>query len=189
MTGLSQLVLGFCYSVLAQSTDPATHHCLLVPKVGGYASVLILIRELSRFWGMKHQAKFHWHCDSKAAISRVRCYASYCSTLTKMPNDADLLSVIRECHVDLRSNIRIHWVKGHQDASEDRRSTLSLASRLNILADSLAVNYCMTGRGKPSQATNYAAEQVCSIQINRHRLTGQYDACVRFHVNGYHFKQ
>ena len=156
-------------------------------ELGGYASVLLFIRELSRFWGIRHRARLHWYCDSKAAISRVRRFASRTSFQNKMPEDADLISIIRSCQAELRTNIRIHWIKGHQDA-EDQSRQLSLASRLNIKADALATMYRTSGRLKSSQSCCHEPEQRCSISIKNTRLTSQHDACIRFHINGYHLR-
>jgi ribonuclease HI len=157
-------------------------------ELGGYASALLLIRALSAFWGLQHRAKLYWYCDSKAAISRVKRYALRSSTYTTMPEDADLLSIIRSCHRDLKKSIRIHWVKGHQDSGGTKRQ-LSLASKLNILANSLASSYRKTGRLKSSVSANHEPAQGCSIVINGKRLTSQYDASIRFHVNDYHLRQ
>jgi hypothetical protein len=155
-------------------------------ELGGYASALVLIRALSHFWGRRHSAKLHWYCDSKAAISRVRRFALRYSRTIKMPDDADLISLIRSCHNDLRKPICIHWIKGHQDS--DRGRNLSLGARLNIQADLLATGYRKTGRLQPSTSVHHELDQVCSISINGKRLTSQYDACVRFHINGYHLR-
>ena len=153
---------------------------------GYYASVLLIVQALSRFWKTRHKAKFH--CDSKSAIlSRVRRYALSRSIPTRMPPDADLLSIIRSCHSDLRCSFRSHWMKGNQDSTDMGRS-LPLSSRLNIVADNLATLYRKTGRLKPSQTSLHEVDQRCSIAVNGTRLTSQYDAIIRFHINGYHLR-
>ena len=156
-------------------------------ELGGYASALLLIRALYRFWGLRHRSKFHWYCDSKAAISRVKRYTSHKTLVPKMPDDADLMSIIRSCQQELHTRIRIHWVKGHQDTTA-KQSTLSLASRLNILADALATNYRQSGSLKSIKSVAHEPEQRLSIAVNGIRLTSQYDASIRFHINGYHLR-
>jgi hypothetical protein len=156
-------------------------------ELGGYASALLLIRSLYRFWGLRHRSKFHWYCDSKAAIARVKRFTYHKDRAPNMPDDADLMSIIRACQLDLRTRIRIHWVKGHQDTTA-KQSTLSLASRLNILADALATNYRKSGRLKSTKAVAHESEQGISIAVNGIRLTSQYDACIRFNINGYHLR-
>ena len=69
------------------------------------------------------------------------------------------------------------------------RSSLSLASRLNIQADKLATAYRNDGNCTASAHVPHLDGQQCSISINGVRLTSQYDECLRFHVNGYHLKQ
>ena len=157
-------------------------------ELAGYASALLLIRALSTFWQTRHKSKLHWYCDSKSAISRVRRYALRRSIATRMPQDADLISIIRSCHLDLRCTIRSHWVKGHQD-SVAQATPASLSSRLNIVADSLATLYRKTGRLKPNPTSHHEADQMCSISINGSRLSSQYDESIRFHINGYHLRQ
>ena len=129
-----------------------------------------------------------WYCDSKAAISRVRRYAISRSIRTRMPPDADLISIIQSCHRDLRCTIRSLWVKGHQDSAA-KACPLPLSSRLNITEDNLATLYRKTGRLKPSQNCHHEEEQRCSISINGSRLSSQYDESIRFHINGYHLRQ
>ena len=157
-------------------------------QLAGYASALLLIRALSDFWELRHCSRFHWYCDSKAAIARVKRFAMPTSYRTKMPDNADLVSIISKCHHDLRRPIRIHWVKGHQDDEHSRRP-LSLASRLNIETDALATVYRKTGRLNPISSVSHESEQGCSISINGERVTSQYDDSIRFHVNGYHLRQ
>ena len=105
-----------------------------------------------------------------------------------MPEGADLVSIISQCHHDLSTPIRIHWVKGHKDDGNSKHP-LSLASRLNIKADALATEYRKTGRLKPTRLVLHASEQGCSICINGERVTSQYDESIRFHVNGYHLRR
>jgi hypothetical protein len=79
-----------------------------------------------------------------------------------------------------------HWIKGHQDSST---RNLSVPARLNIEADSLASGYRTIGslRSRPSYEQIHS--QQCSISVNHQRLTGQFDECIRYHVNGYHLRQ
>ena len=105
-----------------------------------------------------------------------------------MPDDADLMSIIRSCQQELHhTRIRKHWVKGHQDTTA-KQSTLSLALRLNILADALATNYRQSGRLKSIKSVAHEPEQRLSIAVNGIRLTSQYDAGIRFNINGYHLR-
>ena len=54
-------------------------------ELAGCASATYFISCLSTFWGIKHKCRFLWYCDSKAAISRVRRYASWNSYRTRLP--------------------------------------------------------------------------------------------------------
>ena len=94
--------------------------------LAGYASAVLFLRTLSKFWGFKFRVNFKWFCDSRAAISRVDDSARV------SPFDADLLSLIQSFHADLRHPIRAYWVKAHQD-NGNSSARLSVASSLNIM--------------------------------------------------------
>lgn len=46
----------------------------------------------------------------------------------------------------------------------------------------------MRGKFKSSRSSDHQPTQKVSISINGTRLTGQYDECLRYHVNGYHLR-
>lgn len=141
---------------------------------------------LSQFWGIRHKCRFTWLCDSKAAISRVRHYATRHPS-RRMPNDADLISLIRTHLASIKCHFKHRWIKGHQDSQIIRN--LSVQATLNIEADSLASGYRTRGSLKSRQYCNHVHTQQCSISINNQRLTGQYDDIIRYHVNGYHLRR
>ena len=154
----------------------------------GVTSSLLLLVTLSRFWGIKHRCRFRWCCDSKAAISRIQRFASPRSHVTSMPFDADLISMIVSFRSELRRSFQPVWVKGHQDTLQSY-DHLPISARLNVDADYLATRYRQRGRLKSSAKIQHELTQQCSITVNGARLTGQYDACIRYHVNGYHLRQ
>jgi hypothetical protein len=156
-------------------------------ELGGCASSLLLIVVVSRLWGLRHRCKFCWFTDSKAAISRTNRYSRK-KRATRMPYDADLLSLISDLLAELRRPIVSVWVKGHQDSLRAYEK-LPLAARLNIDADFLATRYRLRGRLKSSEQVDHSHGQQVSISINGKRLTGQFDECIRHHINGYHLRQ
>ena len=102
-----------------------------------------------------------------------------------MPSDADLLSIIASSLRVLKRPFRPIWVKAHQDnlISYDR---LPLAARLNIDADFLATRYREHGRLRCRSYVDHRPDNGSTLYINGSPVTGNYDASVRFHVNGYH---
>ena len=156
-------------------------------ELSGYASVLLFLDHLSKFWGIRHRCHFNWYCDSKAAISRVRRFSLRSSVFRRMPPDADLLSIIRQSTLALRRSIRRIWVKGHQDNRSQH--LLSIPAQLNIAADALATEYRLHGSLNSSAKIAHRNQQQCSISINGSRLTSQYNECIRYHVNGYHLRR
>ena len=65
---------------------------------------------------------------------------------------------------------------------------LPLAARLNIDADFLATRYRQHGRLRAVEYIAHRADQQVSIYTNGIPVTSQFDACIRFHVNGYHHR-
>ena len=97
-----------------------------------------------------------------------------------MPTDADLISIIRTHLALIKCKLRQCWIKGHQDSSATRK--LSATSR----QDSVASGYRTSGHMQSRPGCEHVHSQCCSISINHQRLSGQFDECTRYHVNGYH---
>lgn len=155
-------------------------------ELSGYASALLFIDHLSKFWGIRHKARFTWLCDSKAAISRVRRFATR-QPSRNMPPDADIISMIRTHLASIKCKFKSCWIKGHQDSEPNR--PLSMQATLNIAADLLASGYRTCGSLTSRPGCEHVHSQQCSISINNQRITGQYDECIRYHVNGYHLRR
>ena len=157
-------------------------------ELAGCASSLLLVVAISKLWGLRHRSSFCWITDSKSAISRVKKYALRDRHTSKMPDDADLLSLISASIRELRRPFRLAWVKGHQDSLKSY-ATLPLKARLNIDADFLATRYRLRGRLKSSSRVDHQPGQGVSILINGKRLTSKFDSCIRYHINGYHLRR
>jgi hypothetical protein len=153
----------------------------------GYASALLFIDHLSKFWGIRHKCNFTWICDSKVAISRVQRFARTRHPSRQMPPDVDLISIIRIHLASIKCKVKRQWINGHQDSYSTR--ILSVPAILNIEADSLASGYQTIGSLRSCPGCEHSHPQQCSISINRQCLTGQFDECIRYHVNGYHLRQ
>jgi hypothetical protein len=97
-----------------------------------------------------------------------------------MPTDADLISIIRTHLALIKCKLRQCWIKGHQDSSATRK--LSATSR----QDSVASGCRTSGHMQSRPGCEHVHSQCCSISINHQRLSGQFDECTRYHVNGYH---
>jgi hypothetical protein len=154
-------------------------------ELGGCASSLLFLSSLSTFWGMRHRCSFRWYTDSKSAISRFHKFCGRGHRSSRMPHDADLLSIISSCRRQLRRPFTPIWVRAHQDNSMPY-DKLPLAARLNIDADFLATRYREHGRLRASAMIDHRLDQHISIYINGLPVTSQYDECIRYHVNGYH---
>jgi hypothetical protein len=156
-------------------------------ELGGCASSLLFLSSLSTFWGYRHRCSFRWYTDSKSAISRFHKFSGRGRRSTRMPPDADLLSIISTCRRKLRRPFTPIWVRAHQDDTM-AYDKLPLAARLNIDADFLATRYRQHGRLKAGFAITHRHDQQISLYINGVPVTSQYDECIRFHINGYHHR-
>jgi hypothetical protein len=105
-----------------------------------------------------------------------------------MPPDVDLISIISTSLRQLRRPFVSQWVKAHQDSVAAYES-LPLPARLNIDADFLATRYRSHGRFHQLESVDHQPSQQCSLYINGRPVVSQFDASVRFHINGYHLRQ
>jgi hypothetical protein len=154
-------------------------------QLSGYASALLFIDYLLQFWGIRHKCRFTWICDSKAAIFRVRRFATRHPS-RRMPPDIDLISILRMHLASIKCKVKHQWIKGHQDSSLTR--ILSVPAILNIEADSLASGCRTIGSLRSRPGCKHSHPQQFSISINHQRLTGQFDECIQCHVNGNHLR-
>jgi hypothetical protein len=154
----------------------------------GYASALLMIATLATSWNTRHRCKFRWIVDSRAAIQRVTRHTQRGHRKGTPPDDLDLMTIIIHQTRNIHRPIQISWTKGHQD-DKISYDNLPLRARLNIDADFLATRYKHSGNLKANEKTDHQDEQQISISINGTRIQSQVDACIRFHVNGYHLRQ
>ena len=153
-------------------------------ELGGCASSLLLLSSLSKVWGIRHKCSFKWYTDSQSAISRFHKYCRRQRSI-RMPPDADLLSIISVSLRDLRCSFRPKWIKAHQDNVSSYES-LPFAARLNVNADFLATRYREHGRLRCRSHVDHRRDNQSTLFINGAPITGQYDECLCYHINGYH---
>ena len=149
------------------------------------AAPLLILTLLVHQWGTKFKRKLRWLCDSKAAISNVEKYTSVHQPSQKQPSNADLLAQIRSYRISLRSQLLPTWIKGHQCTKNSSKDVLR-----NNRADELATEHRKgTARRQSRERTVHIPESRVSIWIQGIQQVGQVEACIRFHINGYHMRQ
>ncbi|KAI2509566.1 hypothetical protein MHU86_4827 [Fragilaria crotonensis] len=154
-------------------------------EIAGLAAPLLLLSLLVHQWGTKLQGKLRWVCDSKAAISKVEKHTSVHKSSRKQPTNADLLAQIRSYRTSLRSQLLPTWIKGHQSTKNSSKDVIQ-----NNRADELATEYRNgTTRRQSRERTDHIPESRVSIWIQGIQQVGQVEACIRFHINGYHLRQ
>ena len=163
---------------------PFDTNCSTRSELGGCASSLLLLSSLSKVWGLRHRCSFTWYTDSQSAISRFYKFCGHQRSI-RMPPDADLLPIISASLCVLRRPFRPRWIKAHQD-NVSSYASLPFAARLNVDADFLATRYREHGRLRCNAVVDHRSDNQTMLFINGIPVTSQYDACVRFHINGYH---
>ena len=170
--------------VLAQSTAlqkrPAPH----VANWGGfYAAPLLLIAAIARFWGLCHRCRYRWIVDSQAAISKVILVSRRGSTTFRQLNNTGYLTLISALQTELRRRPKITWVTGHQD-QDIECAKLSRDARHNVDVDHLASTHTSKHRLASSQSIPHLPLTRVSITTGGARLVGNFDAHIRYHING-----
>ncbi len=69
----------------------------LASKCLAGSSSLLFLTSLSDFWGLRHRCSFRWYTDSTSAISRFHKFSGREEVSSRMPPDADLISIIASC--------------------------------------------------------------------------------------------
>ena len=152
-------------------------------ELGGYAAPLLLIAAIARFWGRRHRCQYRWIVDSQAAISNVILVTRRGSTPFCQLNNTDYLTLIYSLQTELRRRPKITWVKGHQD-QDIEYSKLSRDARNNVDVDHLASTHTSQHRLAPSQSIPHQPLMRVSITAGGVRMVGNFDAHIRYHING-----
>lgn len=156
-------------------------------EIAGLAAPMLLLTLLVRHWGSKPKCKFRWVCDSKAALSNVNKHTTVPAPRRRQPENADFLSQIRWMKRESGIQPSQKWIKGHQP----RKSAGSKSHDVqrNNRADELATWFRDSRiSGQSREKTEHVPEERVSVSINGVRQVGQVEACIRFHINGYHLR-
>ncbi len=99
------------------------------------------------------------------------------------PSNVDLLSQISTSKVELRTSVQLKWIKGHQSLKTLSNKDVDR----NYRVDKLATSYReQQKKWQLSKRIDHISETRVSIRINGICQVGQVEACLRFHINGYH---
>ena len=157
-------------------------------ELGGFTAPLLLVTAITKFWGIRHKCTFRWYTDSKSAISKVRLYTTN-GKATKYPEHSDYVMTIQSLAAELKRPIAACWVKGHQDENHDYED-LPREARLNVDVDELATRqYENIHKHPPMRHIEHIACQKISITINGQRYPSNWDANIRWTINGTYMKQ
>jgi hypothetical protein len=161
----------------------------LAPNWEASPAPLLLATTLARYWGLRHRCHFTWTTDSKAAISRVTIYTGKGGPHNQQyPEHSDYVTAIQELCKELRCQIKIQWVKGHQDDDKDYNE-LPRDARLNIDVDELATKHRVLNITRPQRKIEHLPSQRISLTINGVRYPGNWDVNLRWSINGFYLKQ
>ena len=155
-------------------------------EIAGYAAPLLILTLLTRQWGIRFGCPIRWVCDSKSALVNVARHSSSPSSSRLQPSNADILTQIRTFQDELGTRVQQKWVKGHQSGQSSKSKDVIRNNR----ADELATWYRdHLPQGQSTERTDHVPESRVSVSINGIRQVGEIEACLRFHINGYHLRQ
>jgi hypothetical protein len=159
-------------------------------ELAGYAASLLILSLIQQLWGTRHRCKFRWVTDSKAAISNVNRALDGERLIRRQPNNPDLMAIIKKETQGFRRRVKPIWVKGHQTADDPSISASTYNDvQGNNRADELATWYREdSGTRQSSNQTDHVPESLISISLNGKRRVSQVEACIRYHIYGYHLR-
>ena len=156
-------------------------------ELGGFTAPLLLATALARFWGIRHRCQFRWFTDSTSAISKVRMFSTN-GKPRHFPENSDYVMVIQALLCELKRPIMPTWVKGHQD-DDKPYNELPREARLNVDVDELATNHTTHHmKAKPMRRIDHIPCQLISLKINGQRFPSNWDANLRWTINGSYMK-
>ena len=155
-------------------------------ELAGLVAPLLLLNLLARQWGTRFRGKFRWVCDSQAAILNVERHTNMGHIGRGQPPNADLLVQIRASKVELGSRIRPKWIKGHQSPQTSLKKDVIRNNKADELATAHRAN---KSKRQSREQTDHLPDERVSIRINGVKQVSQIEACIRFHINGYHMRQ
>ena len=156
-------------------------------ELGGFTAPLLLATALARFWGIRHRCQFRWFTDSTSAISKVRMFSTN-GKPRHFPENSDYVMVIQALLCELKRPIMPTWVKGHQD-DDKPYNKLPREARLNVDVDELATNHTTHHmKAKPMRRIDHIPCQLISLKINGQRFPSNWDANLRWTINGSYMK-
>jgi hypothetical protein len=176
--------------------DPTTSS-LRRSELFGFAALLELLLMIKHVNPSLHQRPKDsievtvW-IDSASAIKQISNIIAGHKPRPAWPNDADILAHIRWL-VKQSALYRItpRWVKAHQN-TETPLEQLPLNAKINTLVDELATCYrstvIATSLRPRSNPLFFPASRI-SLIINGQRTTAQYNASIRYHINGTRLRQ
>jgi hypothetical protein len=132
-----------------------------------------------------------WVCDSKAAISNVSKITDKDRFVSKQPNHADYLGMIKETVATLPEPMDNIWVKGHQTRpKEGEIPTRQSDITHNNYVDHLATWYReQTRKPQSKECIDHVASSIISVSINKQRLVSNIEESIRSHMDGYQLRQ
>jgi hypothetical protein len=100
------------------------------------------------------------------------------------------MAIIKKETQGFRRRVKPIWVKGHQTADDPSISASTYNDvQGNNRADKLATWYREdSGKRQSSNQTDHVPESLISISLNGRRLASQVEACIRYHIDGYHLR-
>ena len=95
-------------------------------------------------------------------------------SLGRPPPNADIISFVHHLIQTLPLQVKLDWVRSHQDKTSEQKTTLSASALLNVRADSIADTFLAKhprgNRGHPIQNSGHFPHMNASLLIGKLRI-------------------
>ena len=138
-------------------------------------------RNLLNYYSISTSSTAYIWSNSAASIARLD-FISWSKHRGQSPENADIVSLLTDISKELYIDIKIQWIKTHQDNAATTQRLTSIAS-MNVQADSLASQYLLgqptTATGGPRRASRHFPTMYASLLIEDRRIHSFTSAQIR----------
>ena len=154
---------------------------------------MIFLQEFIEFHSISTSSTAYIWSNSAASIARLD-FISWSKHQGLPPANSDIVSLLADISKKLYIDIKIQWIKTHQDNAATTQRLTSIAS-MNVQADSLASQYLLgqpitaaTGGPPRRPPSRHFPTVYASLLIEDRRIHSFTSAQIRSHIKGYHHK-
>ena len=149
-------------------------------ELTGILSGLRLILHFTKFHNITRGAPVTVVCDNRSAVGYATPSKSPTSAIHANAPDYDLTRAIHDTITTIPLEIKLRWVRGHQDSTKPFES-LPREAQLNIIADELATEYHQSPDPERPSKPNVTPSPTCAayLLLRGHVITSNHKQHLR----------